>query len=90
MADDLLQDLEQFIRDQVPKLKALGGAVTARDVRRHLWTFRHGGECLLECLVQRGFGRWEDRRPGPKGGRPTKVFVLIDETPAAEAAEDAV
>ena len=85
-ADWFIDSLQPYIT----KIKAMGGVVTARDVRRHIWTFRHGGECLLESLVQHGRGQWVACPPGPKGGRPTRVFVLIDETSAAEAAEDAV
>lgn len=69
---------EQFLLDQIPKIARMGGVVTARDVRRHFWMFRHGGECLLECMIARGFGEWVTCPPGPKGGRPTRAFSLFD------------
>ena len=32
----------------------------------------------LEDLAQTGMGRWENAPIGPKGGRPTRRFVLTD------------
>lgn len=30
---------------------------------------------LLERMVEKGSGRWEPLRTGPKGGRPTRLFI---------------
>lgn len=38
-------------------------------------------EEALEGLVQAGLGRWEVRPPGPKGGRPTRDFILLEPRP---------
>jgi hypothetical protein len=79
--------LDQFLRDQVPKIRQLGGVVSARDVSRHWWKFRRGGgDSLLTCMVQRGMGEWRQVKAGPKGGRPTRVFVL-HESASTEPAE---
>lgn len=33
-------------------------------------------EAELATLVEAGTGRWEDPPPGPRGGRPSRRFVL--------------
>jgi hypothetical protein len=56
-----------------------GGSVTARDLQNAKGTrFRFSGDALqaIEALVQRGWGKWREKPPGPKGGRSTTVFVL--------------
>ena len=55
----------------------LGGVVTAHQVSRRLWRYRRPrmATALLERMVEKGFGRWEPWRTGPKGGRPTRLFV---------------
>ncbi|MFH5803944.1 DUF3987 domain-containing protein [Alienimonas sp. DA493] len=68
-----------------------GGSVTARDLakaRRHLYGGDSGeAEQALRGLSQHGYGRFEFRPPGPRGGRPTEDFVLHD--PAGGDAPDA-
>lgn len=56
-----------------------GGAVTPRDVLtgcRWIETADEA-EAALTRLVEAGRGRWEDRPPGDKGGRPTRHFALV-------------
>ncbi|MFC1805846.1 DUF3987 domain-containing protein [Planctomycetota bacterium] len=71
-------DDERRERRLIQFILAKGGEVTARDLQR-------GGPCcktaaeaegLLDALADAGKGSWETREPGPKGGRPTNVFVL--------------
>jgi hypothetical protein len=64
-------------------IRRLGGRVTAREYGRRTWTFRDCPSAMLQTMVDRGMGRWENKPAGAKGGRPTRVFVLddgIDET----------
>lgn len=76
-------NFEAFVRSYVPKIRKLGGVISAREVRRKFWKFRHtDGACLLHSMVERGLGQWMAVRSGPKGGRPTMVFVLLDDEPA--------
>ena len=35
-------------------------------------------EAALSELVQEGIGRWMESRPGPRGGKPSRRFVLGD------------
>lgn len=62
------------------RISALGGAVTPRDLIRHVSRIKTAEEArqALDDLVKHEMGRWEDRPPGPKGGRPSRVFVLCD------------
>ena len=58
-------------------IRQLGGRVTPHDLRHHGF----GGdtetaERALDGLVRDGLGAWESVPPGPRGGRPTRVFVL--------------
>ena len=70
-------DLHEWMRDEIaPKIARLGGTVTARQVRRRLWRFRTAGGALLECMVKAELGHFEQRPTGPRGGRPTRVFIL--------------
>lgn len=60
-----------------------GGSVTAREVCRQNRQYPsvQAAETALDELVQAGLGRWWTDRPGRKGGRPTRRFILND--PAA-------
>ncbi len=55
------------------------GSVTVREWQR---TRSHhtaeDAEAELAELVMAGVGRWEEVAPGPKGGRPSKRFILAD------------
>ena len=76
-------DLDQAARQSDDRLAAWiggqGGAVTPRDALtgcRWIETADEA-EAALTRLVDAGRGRWEDRPPGGKGGRPTRHFVLV-------------
>lgn len=76
-------DLDQAARQSDDRLAAWigrqGGAVTPRDALtgcRWIETAEEA-EAALTHLVEAGRGRWEDRPPGGKGGRPTRHFALV-------------
>lgn len=66
-------------RQSVELIERMGGSVTVRDWQR---TRSHrsaeDAETELAELVMAGVGRWEQVAPGPKGGRPSKQFILDD------------
>lgn len=66
-------------RQSVELIERKGGSVTVRDWQR---TRSHrtaeDAEAELAELVVFGEGRWEEVAPGPKGGRPSKRFILAD------------
>ena len=79
-----MSDIEAALkqrRDHTAALvRSLGGRATARQVSRHIFRFRNPrmATALLESMAQRGYGRWEPKPTGARGGRPTRVFVLSE------------
>lgn len=70
-------DEDRDRRQLVEKIVALGGRVTAHELRHRGFGGDTGAaEAALCDLVQRGHGRWDDHPPGPNGGRPTRVFIV--------------
>lgn len=66
-------------RRLVDWIRTQGGRVTARRVAHGPRVYRGNpglATMALDELVELGIGRWETREPGPKGGRPTRDFVL--------------
>ena len=69
-------------RDQrrlVELIQRKGGSVTPRDLQMGSRRFRGGAELAeqaLNDLERAGYGNWQQLPPGPKGGRPTRVFEL--------------
>ncbi len=64
-------------------IRRKGGRVTARDVTRGPRRFRGSAnlaEAALDDLVRDGLGQWEDVSPDRRAGRPTRAFVLRDDT----------
>jgi len=55
------------------------GPVTLRHVQKGCRWLRVPGaaEKSLDELVAAGVGEWQDHPAGPRGGRPTRVFVLL-------------
>jgi hypothetical protein len=61
-----------IIRDQ-------GGRITPRDFKNfssRQFETTEQAELALDAMTRAGLGHWEDKKPGPQGGRPTKIFVL--------------
>ena len=71
---------DEAYRSLIEWIRRRGGRATARDLQRNL--SKYGTSDLaneaLEGLVKARYGRWEQVRPGPKGGQPTRVFLLTD------------
>jgi hypothetical protein len=75
-------DEETVTRQQDDRLLAFierrDGSVTVRDVVtgcRYVKSSEEA-EVALTRLAASGAGSWQSKPPGPKGGRPTRVFVL--------------
>lgn len=78
--------LEDSDASLIRLISGLGGAVTPRELARCLPRYRgqtHLAELDLEAIVASGRGRWEYPPPGPRGGRPTKVFRLVERASGA-------
>jgi DNA polymerase I-like protein with 3'-5' exonuclease and polymerase domains len=76
---------ERETRRLVEWVRTRGGRVTAKQLQQATSKYRtaDAAALALDALAQAGYGEWEDRPPGARGGRPTKVFVLhtsADET----------
>jgi hypothetical protein len=80
----------------VSYIRRCGGSIRLRDLQRGNRAFKTPGraEEALNDLVGRGWGRWEFEPAGPKGGSPTRRFVLrefdhpaVDVTPANPEAD---
>ena len=58
-----------------------GGETTVRELVRGVRQFRgrpDDAEAALQRLVELGFGAWKNLPASQKGGRPTRVFRLLD------------
>jgi hypothetical protein len=60
-----------------------GGTITPRELMRSCRQFATAveAETVLTELVWAGAGEWERPAPGTDGGKPSKRFVLADNTP---------
>ena len=79
-ADRANRTLADWIRRRHPD------GVTTRTVQRNRNQYKTAAaaEAALHELVKAGLGSWSERRPGPEGGAPTRVFTLVaDLGPAA-------
>lgn len=67
-------------RETVELLRRLGTAITPRELARRSRMFVNvaEAEAALQALVRQGCGTWIEAPSGPKGGRPTRRFVLSD------------
>jgi DNA polymerase-1 len=84
---------ERDARRLVEWIQARGGKVTVKELQHsnnRKYPTADEAAAALNSLTEVGAARWEDRPPGPRGGRPTRVCVLsnpgdetdqTDETP---------
>ena len=76
MLDETDTDRDQ--RRLLEWIESKGGKVTIREVQRGYWRLRKpsAAEAALDELVKAGYGTWTYAKASPKGGRPSRVFVL--------------
>lgn len=75
-------DEERERRRRIELVQRKGGVVTPRDLMRgsRMFTTAPDAEAALTELVNAGMGRWEQAPISPRGGQPSKRFVLFDRT----------
>jgi hypothetical protein len=89
-------DVERAIRQADDRLAAFvathGGSVAVRDVIAGVRSIRdaNAAEAALERLVDAGRGLWIDKATSDQGGRPTRLFVLIEGAASAQPPKAAV
>ncbi len=80
---------DEELRQRAETIERKGGRITVREWQRArgLESSEDAEQELVE-LVEEGRGRWDQVPPGPKGGRPTRAFVLArrasDKTPSPD------
>jgi len=64
-------------RHMLERIEGAGGSVSVREWQR-IRSHRKSADAKteLDALVETGFGAWQEAAPGPKGGRPSRRFVL--------------
>jgi hypothetical protein len=66
-------------RHAIELIERKGGSVTVREWQRaRSCRTADDAEAELAELVDAGLGEWKQPAPGPKGGRPSRRFVLIN------------
>ena len=73
-------DGERSVRDVLDLVRQLSGRATVRDLVQRRRKYRNdpsAAEADLQSLADAGLGRWESPPPGPKGGHPSRVLVLV-------------
>jgi hypothetical protein len=77
-------DVDRDRRRLMELIRRKGGTLTSRELMRSSGTFQKAedAEAALEELTKAGIGQWEYVPPGPKGGQPTRRFVLADRADA--------
>lgn len=74
-------DEDEELRERFEMIERKGGMVTVRDWQRaRCFETAERAEAELEELVQAQLGAWTHTTPGPKGGRPPRLFKLIRES----------
>lgn len=73
---------DRKMRELVAWIECKGGEVTVRELSRGPRQYRSSqvAEAMLQSLVAKGYGRWKEGPALPQGGRPTRLFKLIDPT----------
>jgi len=75
-------------RELIGIVRRMEGRVTVRELMQASRRYRDRAEiaeAALDALVEAKLGRWERREPGPRGGQPTREFVLADGRPGEES-----
>ncbi|QDT50425.1 hypothetical protein Pan258_44840 [Symmachiella dynata] len=77
---------EGELRSLAEWIRLHGGTARPSDLvsnRRDTETVSHA-ELKLQSLVSAGLGQWRNVPPGPRGGRPTREFVLLSNLPSVK------
>jgi len=71
-------DEQKEQRELVDWISRRGGEVKVREIQQGHRKYRTAADVeeILRKLEKAGYGHWNDIPPGPKGGRPTRVFRL--------------
>jgi hypothetical protein len=72
-------EAERDRRRLIELVRRRGGRISVSDLQASDRRFRSdssSAEQALDDLVKAGFGKWKRVPPGPRGGRPSHVFVL--------------
>ena len=71
-------DEERGLRSLAEWIRLRGGIVRASELvsNRRDTTSAEQAELRLQTLVSAGLGQWRNVQPGPRGGRPSREFVL--------------
>jgi hypothetical protein len=75
---------ERERRSLLEWIAARGGRVTAKQLQdslRHRYPTSEEAEAALDALREAKLGDWQEQPSGPKGGRPTRLFVLPETRP---------
>lgn len=76
---------QRVIRRRVALIRERGGSVSIRDWQRARSLDRASdAQAELEALVEAGHGGWFNPAPAPRGGRPSRRFVLRDHAPTSD------
>ncbi|QYK47944.1 MAG: DUF3987 domain-containing protein [Phycisphaeraceae bacterium] len=78
---------QRVLRRRLALIQQQGGSVSIRDWQRTRSLDRvSDAESELEALVKAGHGDWSTPAPGPRGGRPSRQFVLRAHAPTPDTA----
>jgi hypothetical protein len=82
-------DTETFRRQILELIRRHGGQITPNDLRRRSRGFATSEEAeeFLDGLVREELGKWENVAPGNAGGRPTRVFRMLEAVSVSETRE---
>jgi hypothetical protein len=81
-------DEARQVRRLLEIVRRSGGQITPRDLRRATRQFHstEEAEAALEDMVKAGLGKWGQLLPTKYGGRPTRVFQIVDSVDIDETA----
>jgi DNA polymerase-1 len=85
---------ERDLRSLIQFVHRHRGTITAKELQRsngRKYPDTEAANTALDGLVSGGLGRWEERPAGPRGGRPTRTFILelpSDETDETSPSEE--
>jgi DNA polymerase I-like protein with 3'-5' exonuclease and polymerase domains len=82
---------ESDARRLVEFIRTRGGRIKVKELMRandRKYPTAEDATAALQGLVEKQAGRWEDRPAGPKGGRPTRIFILSTQPDETDETDD--